>query len=138
MTNHYSPAELEAYLDEALPPEIMASMEHSLRERPELLQQLAQIHQRRDLGLHSVGEIWRRHRITCPTREQLGTFLMNSLDDSATHYIRFHLDVVGCRICQANYTDLQREQEEAADTMQQRRQKYYQSSAGQLKKGKKA
>lgn len=137
MRDYYTAAELESYLDEALTPEEMASMENTLRDRPELLKQLAAINARRDAGVHSVGEIWRRHRLSCPTREQLGTFYLNALDDESTQYIRFHLETIGCRYCRANYEDLRREQEETQAITQQRRSKYFQSSAGQLKKGKK-
>ena len=65
-------SDLQAYLDEALAPDEMAAIEVELRKKPELLQQLAAINARRDAGVHSVGEIWRRQRLSCPAREQLG------------------------------------------------------------------
>ena len=58
-------ADLEAYLDEALPPEEMARIEQALRDRPELRERLAAINARRDTGVHSLGAIWRRHRLSC-------------------------------------------------------------------------
>jgi hypothetical protein len=133
----YTQAEFEAYLDEALAPAEMAAMEAELRERPDLLQQLAAIHARRDAGVHSLGEIWRRHRLTCPTREQLGSYLLEALDDELSAYVKFHLELVGCRYCLANYDDLRREQQESGDLARERRAKYFQSSAGQLRKKKK-
>jgi hypothetical protein len=135
--NRYTTAELEAYLDESLAAEEMAAMETILRENPQLLQQLAIINARRDAGVHSVGEIWRRHRLSCPPREQLGSFLLGVLEPEVTHYIRFHLDTIGCRYCQANFADLQRTQEESQDSTQQRRTKFFQTSAGHLRRGKK-
>ena len=75
MTRQLTDAELEAYLDEALTPDEMAAIEMELRSSSKLLKQLAQIHSRRDAGVHSLGEIWRRHRVSCPTREQMGSFL---------------------------------------------------------------
>ena len=137
MRHSFTPAELEAYLDEALSPEEMASMETILRDRPDLLQQLAQINARRDAGLHSVGEIWRRHRLSCPPREQLAALLLGSLEKETARYVRFHMETIGCRYCRANYEDLAREQQESQSITQQRRSKYFQSSAGHLKKGKK-
>jgi hypothetical protein len=138
MAKHrYTTAELQAYLDESLSSEEMAAMETSLRADPQLLQQLALINARRDAGVHSVGEIWRRHRLSCPSRELLGSFLLGSLDDDTIRYLRFHLDTIGCRYCQANFADLQRSQQESQESTQQRRTKFFQTSAGHLRRGKK-
>src|SRR5688572_14313009 len=127
--------ELEAYLDEALPAEEMARIEDLLRRQPELLDELATINSRRDAGVHSLGEIWRRHRLSCPPREQLGGLLLGTLSKQQSEYLRFHIDVVGCRFCKANLSDLERQQAEAAETTQSRRRKYFQSSAGYLPPG---
>ena len=92
---------------------------------------------RRDAGVHSVGEIWRRQRLSCPSREQLGSFLLGALDDGPhANYITFHLQKIGCRFCQANLEDLRRQQEETAETVKTRRTKYFQSTAGHLRKKK--
>ena len=128
-------SDLDAYLDEALPPEEMARIEQALRKDPALGQQLAAINARRDAGVHSLGEIWRRHRLSCPPREQLGSFLLDALPDELADYITFHLEVIGCRYCRANLTDLERQQAEAPEVVQTRRQKYFQSSAGYLRGG---
>jgi hypothetical protein len=130
MASRLTESELEAYLDEALAPDEMAAVEAQLRAAPELLNKLAQINSRRDAGVHSLGEIWRRHRISCPSREQLGSFLLGVLDDAQADYIRFHLEVVACRLCQANMQDLQRRQAENRDMVVVRRKKYFDSSAG--------
>jgi anti-sigma factor RsiW len=124
--------ELEAYLDEALPAEEMARIEDLLRRDPALLEELAAINARRDAGVHSLGEIWRRHRLSCPTREQLGSLLLGTLTPPQTEYIRFHIDVVGCRVCRANMADLKNQQAEGAEAAQTRRRRYFQSSAGYL------
>ncbi len=131
--NNLSPGELQAYLDEALPADRMARIEQVLRDDEHLRQQVAGIITRRDAGVHSVGEIWRRHRLSCPTREQIGSFLLGALDDAHAEYIRFHLEVVGCRLCNANREDLQRQQEEAVEDASSRRSKIFHSTAGQLK-----
>lgn len=126
--------ELEAYLDEALPAEEMARIEDALRRNPQLLEDLAAINARRDAGVHSLGEIWRRHRLSCPTREQLGGLLLGTLPKQQCEYLRFHLDVVGCRLCRANLSDLQSQQAEAVEAAKTRRKRYFQSSAGYLSK----
>ncbi|QDU25545.1 hypothetical protein ETAA8_06140 [Anatilimnocola aggregata] len=126
-------AELEAYLEETLAAEEMAAIEHELRQRPELLRRLSTILGRRDAGLHSVGEIWRRHRLSCPDRQQLGSYLLGVLDNEHANYIRFHLDQIGCRYCQANYADLRSQQEETQELIVTRRTKYFQSTAGHLR-----
>ncbi len=133
MTRQLTDAELEAYLDEALTPEEMAAIEMELRGSTKLLKQLARIHSRRDAGVHSLGEIWRRHRVSCPAREQMGSFLLGVLDDAEADYIRFHLEVVACRVCHANLEDLRRRQAETNESMVVRRRKYFDSSAGYLR-----
>jgi hypothetical protein len=125
---------LEAYLDEALPSEEMAAIERALRENRALAGQLASIHSRRGAGVHSVGGIWRGRRLSCPTREQLGSFLLQALSEETADYIAFHLDVAGCRYCQANLADLQARQKEDQAQTQTRRRKYFQSSAGYLRR----
>jgi hypothetical protein len=125
-------AELEAYLDESLPIARMAAVEEALRRDPQLLRALETINGRRDAGVHSLGEIWRRNRLSCPTRQQLGSYLLGILGDDQAGYIRFHLDTIGCRYCQANLLDLQSQQ--APPIAAERRRKYLQSSAGHLKR----
>lgn len=125
--------ELEAFLDEALAPEEMARVEMALRSQPKLARTLAEISGRRDAGVHSLGEIWRRNRASCPTRDQLGSFILGAMDNDEAEYIDFHIQTIGCRYCQANLQDLKRRQEESVETSTQRRSKYFQSSAGYLR-----
>ena len=132
MAQAFSDLELEAYLDEALPAADMAAIEEALRGDPSLAQQLSMINGRRDAGVHTLGEIWRRHHVSCPSRDQLGSFLLDALPPEAADYIRFHIERVGCRFCGANLDDLRRLQEETAETVVVRRSKYFQSSAGYL------
>ena len=49
----------------------MAAIEEALRGSDDLQKRLTAINGRRDAGVHSLGEIWRRHRLSCPSREQL-------------------------------------------------------------------
>jgi anti-sigma factor RsiW len=126
--------ELEAYLDEALPAETMSGIEEAIRATPELARRLVAINGRRDSGVHSLGDIWRRHRLTCPNRSEIGSFLLGVLPDAQARYIRFHTEVIGCRSCAANLADLKHQQAEAADTAAVRRRKYFESSAGYLRR----
>ena len=112
----------------------MAAIEEALRGDRKLARALTAIHGRRDSGLHSLGAIWRRHRVSCPTREQLGSYLLGVLDAEHTEYLRFHVETVGCRMCAANLEDLRRRQEESAELVTVRRKKYFDSSAGYLNK----
>ena len=127
-------SDLEAYLDEALPCDDMVVIERMLREDHNLAKRLTSIHARRNAGVHSVGEIWRSHRLSCCSKEQLGSFLLQALPEEAADYVEFHLNVVGCRYCLANLADLQAQQKEDHEVIQLRRRKYFQSSAGYLRR----
>ena len=132
----FTQAELEAFLDEALSPGEMSEIESQLRTDPQLGDQLRAIHGRRDAGVHSLGEIWRRHRVSCPDRETLGSHLLGVLADEQSDYIKFHVEVVGCRLCGANLEDMETRQKEASDSAETRRTRYFQSSAGYVSKSK--
>ncbi len=123
--------QLHAFLDDALTETESARIERALRDSEELQQQLRQVMQERDRGEHSIGAIWRRHRLSCPGREQLGSYLLGVLDEEHLDYIRFHLETVECLYCQANLIDMQEQQQNAGGS-QQRRKRIFQSSAGLL------
>lgn len=126
--------ELEAYLDDALPSAELARLEAALRIDPALAARLTDIATRRDAGVHSLGAIWRRHRLTCPSRSELGSYLLDVLPPDRRDYIRFHLEEVACRLCQANLDDLRAQQAEPPGASTTRRRKYFQSSAGFLRR----
>jgi hypothetical protein len=130
-------AQLSAYLEEALPADQLASIERRLREDEALRQRLAAVIGREDAGLHSVGVIWRRRRLSCPDRNQLSQHLLHVLDEDESAYIEFHIKEVGCRYCAANLEDLQQAQSQATQSGKEpaaRRQRYFQTSAGHLRK----
>jgi hypothetical protein len=133
-----TPEILHGYLDDALGDEETAQVEKSLRESEPLRRQLRAIMQERDRGEHSIGAIWRRQRLSCPTREELGSYLLQVLDRDLQDYVDFHLRTVGCPYCQANLTDLQSLQQEPAPKAQERRRRYFESSAGYLHAGGKS
>ena len=127
----FSDVQLLAYLDEMLPVEEMTAVERALRSSDSLRARAAGLAHRRDQGTHSVGEIWRRLRLSCPSRSQLGGFLLGTLDAAFSEYVDFHLRTVGCRYCAANLADL--EQSRSAGTAaSSRRRKFFESSAGYL------
>jgi hypothetical protein len=128
--------QLSAYLDDALSAGETAQVEQSLRQSEALRRQLRSLMLERDRGEHSIGAIWRRHRLTCPSREQLGNYLLQVLDSEQQDYVRFHLETIGCAFCLANLADLRALQEEPVTRSQQRRRRFFESSAGLLRAGR--
>lgn len=127
----FSDDELLAYLDEMLPVERATECEAELRAAPELRQRVQLLIRRRDQGGHTIGEIWRRRNLSCLSRSDLGSWLLGTADDGLADYIEFHLQVIGCRVCAANVEDLQ--QSQATPGAPQRRQRFFESSAGALR-----
>jgi hypothetical protein len=120
---------LQGYLSETLPPEEMARVEKALRSSATLRDRLEDVRQNRgDAGLHSLGAIWRRHRLTCPSRQELGSFLLEALDPDRASYIMFHLEVIECTICLANLTDLKGKAAQASAATKSRQHRIYHSS----------
>jgi len=132
MSESFRESDLEAFLDEALPAEEMSRIEQALRGDAELARRLAGVRARRDAGVHSLGEVWRRHRLSCPSRQELGGYLLGALPEEAAEYIAFHVEAAGCRYCQANLADLEARRAEPDRAAQVRRRRYFQSSAGYL------
>lgn len=124
--------ELTAWLDELLPAARMVEFETQLRTDTGLQARVAQVIRLRDQGGNSIGEIWQRARLSCPTRTEMGGYLLGTLESSAASYVEFHLNTVGCRVCQANLHDLE-EQSTQSDQVPGRRRRFFESSAGLLK-----
>jgi hypothetical protein len=125
---------LRAYRDDALTDAETARVEQSLRNSDGLRGQYTMVLQERDRGEHSVGSVWRREHLSCPTREQLGSFLLQALEPGFQDYVEFHLQTIACPFCQANLADLQARQADAGPQVQKRRRRFFQSSAGLLQK----
>jgi hypothetical protein len=128
--------ELHGYLDEALSAEDTARVEQALRQSAALQQQLRAILHERDRGEHTVGAIWRRERLSCPSREELGSYLLGVLEPDHQDYVRFHVETIRCPFCQANLTDMQNRRREPPAQAQQRRKKLFESSAGLISAAK--
>jgi hypothetical protein len=124
--------QLVGYLEDALSDTETAQVEQALRHSAELRAQLRVLMNERDRGEHSLGAVWRRHRLTCPSREQLGSYLLGVLEADRQDFIDFHLKIIGCAFCLANLADLRAQQQESAPQAQQRRRRFFDSSMGLL------
>ncbi len=133
MGDEFTEAELEAFLEEALDPVRAAEIEQSLRDNQDLLFRLSRINARRDAGMHTIGEIWRRYQIGVPNNEILGKYLLGILSDAHADYIRFRIDVLKCPYTIAGLRDLKEKKDSSKLQIETRQQKYYNSSAGLLK-----
>ena len=138
MTPNITREQLDAYIDDMLSESETAQVEQALRDSESLRRRLRTLIQERDRGEHSIGAVWRREHLSCPTREQLGSYLLEVLDEELQGYVRFHLETVGCAHCLANKADLEVSLKEPAPKAQERRRRYFQSSAGYLKVGRDA
>ncbi len=79
-----------------------------------------------------LSEVWEARRLSCPKRSTIGQFLLGTLERPWADYVRFHLDRVGCRFCQANREDLDRDASAAADRL---RRRVVESTAGFFRTG---
>jgi hypothetical protein len=130
----FSREQLVAYLDDALCDSETAQVEQALRQSDDLRTQLRGLMSDRDRGEHTIGAIWRRERLTCLTREHLGNFLLQVLESDQQEYVEFHLHTIGCAFCLANLADLQALQKEPPSRTQHRRKRFFESSAGLLRR----
>jgi anti-sigma factor RsiW len=124
---------IEDYLHDALPPERAAAVEKAVRDQPALVALVAQVRSETDRGEHSVGAVWWRERLTCPTREQLSMFQEDILDADYAAYVVGHVKLVGCHVCQATLDDLRQLRDEAVAPRTVRRKRIVDSSAGLLR-----
>ena len=99
---------LRDYLHDALPEPELAAVERLVRASAEVRARLDAVREEEDRGEHTVGAIWRRERVSCPGRDQLGGYLLGAGDPDLHDYITFHLTAVGCPSCQANLDDLKK------------------------------
>lgn len=132
--------ELIGYLEEALPVEDMARIEERLRASDSWREALRELTDEVGTGEHSIATVWRRHRLTCPSRERLGAHRIGGLIPEESEYIRFHIEVIGCRWCLANLRDVEAQtaaSDAKARPVASRRQRFYQTSVGYLPKAEK-
>ena len=134
MSSPFTDAELEAYLDESLDSTRATEIEEAIKSDSDLLQRLSVINSRRDAGVHTFGEIWRRNQIGVPSAEVMGNYLLDVLDEEQTAYIKFRMEQLKCPFTVALYDDLLAKQTESAELSASRREKFYKTSAGFLKR----
>ena len=53
-----------------------------------------------------LAKVWQEYRPSCPKRSTIGAYLLGTLDDEWSDYVRRHIDSIGCEFCKANYDDL--------------------------------
>ena len=128
---HYTDEELLAYADERLCSKSCTAIEHSLRADPLLAERLKKLLSHRDQGDHSIGDLWRQNHLSCPPRAVWAAYIDNRLGDGLSQYLRFHLEMTGCRVCSANLDDLKRR--DPYTEAERRTKKIFQSSAGNLR-----
>ena len=128
--------QLYAYLDDALDDAEAARIEKLIRGSAAVRTRLGQVREERDRGEHSLGAVWRRERLSCPSREQLGGYLHEVLDAGLHAYIEFHLQTIACPCCQANLDDLREKQAEST-AQTRRRRRYFEQSARLLNDARK-
>jgi RNA polymerase sigma factor (sigma-70 family) len=73
-----------------------------------------------DAGESLLTQVWESRRPTCPKRSTLGRYLLNTLEPDWRDYVKFHVDQLGCRFCQANLEDLQRQDAEEPRVLRDR------------------
>jgi hypothetical protein len=101
-----TPELVREFLREALPPDKMAAVERAARSDSKIANLIAAERELMSRGDHSLGSMWQEHQLSCPTREQLGGFLMEAGDPDYLEYVSFHVTVIECGFCQANLEDL--------------------------------
>jgi hypothetical protein len=134
----FTDSELEAYLDMSLNPARAGELEEQVRQDPEILKRLTQINARRNAGIHTLGEIWRRNQIGVPTREEIVDFLNGFLPLESADYIEFRVKQLKCVFTLALIQDVQSEKSDGEGTSVQRQSKLYEQSKPLLKKRKKS
>lgn len=128
--------QLHAYLDDSLDDAETARIEKLVRSSAVMQRRLTAAREERDRGEHSLGAVWRRERLSCLSREQLGGFLHQILDKDLLAYVEFHLKTIGCPSCEANLEDLREKQAEST-AQTRRRKRYFETSARMLNEARK-
>ena len=59
-----------------------------------------------------LTDLWEYHRFSCPKRNTIGAYMLETLEPDWHKYVEFHLNVLGCRFCRANLDDLQSQSQE--------------------------
>ena len=129
-SDSFSDVELAAFLDETLGAERSAAIETNARGSEVLRGRLSRLRDRHVAGYHTIGQIWRARRISCPGDEAIRRYVADP-NDPAVEPVRFHVQIVGCRRCEAEVDALRNQ---TADDQAERRERLFASSAGWLRR----
>ena len=77
----------------------------------------------------TFAQIWREHRLSCPSRTTLGSYLLGTLSPEQRDYVDFHIGVLNCPYCRSNLDDLGEESEMVA-AGPARTERLFESSVG--------
>lgn len=132
----FNDSELEAYLDESLDASRAAELESFLRNDSGLLKRLSMINGRRDAGIHTLGEIWRRNQVGVPSPEEIAAHLAGKLSPAESEYIEFRVKELKCVFTIAMLQDARPQNPDDASKSRSRRQKIYDQSAELLERRK--
>ncbi|MBI1345713.1 hypothetical protein GC163_05430 [bacterium] len=131
MPSAFTDQQLVAYIEETLPLDQSVAVETALRSSTPLQHRLRSLLADYDIGPVSLGAIWRQRHVSCPNRTTWQAFLHDQIHGEFREYLQFHLDVIGCRYCAANVSDLQTRED--AQT-RSRVEKIFATSVGHLHK----
>ncbi len=106
MADEFTRESLWAYRQDRMPPADAARFERRLIEDAEFRQRFETFCEEETSDDGSVGAVWRQYHLTCLDRSKLMQYHRGILDDGEMKYIRVHLEIVGCTMCQANLDDL--------------------------------
>lgn len=121
------------YLRETLSSEKSRDVEAALREQGELRARLAELIDRHFGDEIAPGTLWKNARLSCPSREQWGSFLLGVLEPVLADYYRFHLETVQCDFCRANVEDLRELHRVSTAQRLERQQRVFRSSVGAIR-----
>ena len=122
--------ELLAYLDELLPAGRSSEIEAELRDSETLRGRAAELLAERDAGAHTLADIWRRRRLSCPGTDRLGEHLLGTLPPGWDRAVAIHLGEVGCRFCEAEVAALKAAKLESAADRDGRTRRIFESTVG--------
>ncbi len=131
----FDDSELEAYLDESLDPARAAELESAVRSDLQLLKRLSKINGRRDAGIHTLGEIWRRNQVGVPSADEMTDFLTGKLSTEESDYIEFRIKELKCVFTLALLHDIEAQLKSKAPS-QARIEKIVEKSADLLQRRK--
>lgn len=130
----FTDAELDSYLDESLESSRAADLENELRQYPNLLERLSKINARRNAGVHTVGEIWRRNQVSVPAPEKMQAYLDGELSQDESDYIDFRIKELKCVFTLAIYHDLLAQQNDPGQHSRDRREKIFDRGSKLMKR----